>query len=223
MSDLDLYTNPDAYDRGVSCVDHSRLKRYARQSIDICLAVMMLIAVAPILLAAIVAIKLDDRRAPVFFTQTRYGRKGQPFTIVKLRTMIPDAEQMKSSLAELSQDKGAGFKIEKDPRVTRVGAVLRKYYIDEIPQLYNVIRGEMAIVGPRANSYNPSTYEPWQRRRLLVRPGITGTWQIARNKPMDFSQRCQMDIEYIDQQSLLKDVSILVMTVIMLLSRPSGC
>ncbi len=223
MSDLDLYTNADTYDRDVSRSGYPRLaRRYARQSLDICLAVVMLIAVAPILIAAIVAIKLHDRRSPAFFKQTRYGLNGRPFTIIKLRTMIPNAEQMKGTLSELSEDKGPGFKIQKDPRVTPVGSVLRKYYIDELPQLYNVVRGEMALVGPRANSYDPSTYAPWQRRRLLVKPGITGTWQIARNKPTDFDQRCQMDIEYIQQQSLRKDIAILVSTVVMLVMRPSG-
>jgi lipopolysaccharide/colanic/teichoic acid biosynthesis glycosyltransferase len=224
MSDLDLYTDADTYELDAVGSGHAgSAQRYARQSIDAFLALMMLLAVAPILIAAIVAIKLNDRRSPIFFKQIRYGLNGKPFKIVKLRTMVPNAEQMKSSLTELSEDKGPGFKIQKDPRITPVGVVLRKYYIDEIPQLYNVLRGEMALVGPRANSYNPLTYAPWQRRRLMVKPGITGTWQIARNKPTDFDQRCRMDIEYIQQQSLLKDFSILVSTVLMLLFRPSGC
>jgi lipopolysaccharide/colanic/teichoic acid biosynthesis glycosyltransferase len=223
MSDLDLYTNTDPYNRDVSSSHHTGpVQRYARHSIDLCLALIMLIAVAPILIAAIMAIKLNDRRSPVLFRQTRYGLNGQPFTILKLRTMVPSAEEMKSSLAELSEDKGPGFKIQHDPRITPVGAVLRKYYVDEIPQLYNVIRGEMALVGPRANSYDPATYASWQRRRLLVKPGITGTWQIAREKPTDFDQRCQMDIEYIQQQSLLKDLSILVSTAVMVVTRASG-
>ncbi|SCY71574.1 sugar transferase [Microvirga guangxiensis] len=223
MSDLDLYTNADAYDHNVSRSGLSRsVQRYARHSLDFLLALLMLIAIAPILIAAIAAVKLHDRRSPVFFKQTRYGLNGRPFTIIKLRTMVPNAEQMKSSLADLSEDKGPGFKIQKDPRITPVGSVLRKYYIDEIPQLYNVLRGEMALVGPRANSYNPSTYAPWQRRRLLVKPGITGTWQIARDKPTDFDKRCQMDIEYVQQQSLRKDIAILVATVVMLVIRPSG-
>ncbi|MCG7391578.1 sugar transferase [Microvirga sp. ACRRW] len=223
MSDLDLYTNTDPYDRGAFNSNHvGATQRYLRRAFDVCLALLMLVSAAPILIAAIAAIKLNDRRSSVFFKQTRYGLNGKPFTIVKLRTMVPNAEQMKSALAELSEDKGPGFKIQKDPRITPVGSVLRKYYIDELPQLYNVLRGEMALVGPRANSYNPSTYAPWQRQRLLAKPGITGTWQIARNKPQNFDQRCQMDIEYVRQQSLLKDLTILVLTVVMLVTRPSG-
>lgn len=223
MSDLDLYTNTDRYNHNVPSSGYAGpVQRYVRQSIDICLAIAMLIAVAPILIAAIIAIKLNDRRSPVLFKQTRYGLNGRPFTIIKLRTMVPYAEQMKASLVDLSEDKGPGFKIQYDPRITPVGSVLRKYYIDEIPQLFNVLRGEMALVGPRANSYDPSTYAPWQRRRLLVKPGITGTWQIARDKPTNFDQRCQMDIEYIQQQSLLKDLSILMFTAVMLVTRASG-
>jgi lipopolysaccharide/colanic/teichoic acid biosynthesis glycosyltransferase len=223
MSDLDLYTNTDPYSRGVSSPSGSGpIQRCARQAIDICLAVILLVAAAPILIVAILAIKLNDWRSPFLFKQTRYGLNGQPFTIIKLRTMVPNAEQMKSSLSDLSEDKGAGFKIHNDPRITPTGLLLRKYYIDEIPQLFNVLRGEMALVGPRANSYDPSTYAPWQRRRLSVKPGITGTWQIARYKPTDFDQRCLMDIEYIQQRSLSKDLSILMSTAIMVIIRPSG-
>lgn len=223
MSDLDFYTNTDPYNRNISNPNYAgAMQRCARRSIDIGLALLMLIASAPILIVALIAIKLHDRRSPALFKQTRYGLNGRPFTIIKLRTMVPNAEQMKSSLSSLSEDKGAGFKIQCDPRITPVGAVLRKYYIDEIPQLYNVLRGDMALVGPRANSYNPSTYAPWQRHRLSVKPGMTGTWQIARHKPTNFDQRCQMDIEYIQQQSLLKDLSILASTIVMVVTRPSG-
>jgi len=223
MSDLEFRTRIGAYNPHASrSVQADLINQCTKRSFDLCLALIILLAVAPILIVAIIAIKLTDHRSPVLFKQTRYGLDGQPFTIFKLRTMVPNAEELKPVLSDLSEDKGPGFKIRNDPRVTPVGSVLRKYYIDEIPQLYNVLRGEMALVGPRANSYDPSVYAPWQRRRLSVKPGITGTWQIARDKPTSFDERCQMDIDYIQQQSLKKDLSILVSTALMVMTRASG-
>ncbi|MEY8144796.1 sugar transferase, partial [Falsihalocynthiibacter sp. CO-5D18] len=112
--------------------------------------------------------------------------------------------------------------VAQDPRITKTGRILRGLYIDEIPQFINVILGQMSIVGPRANSYSPESYEPWQKIRLQVNPGITGTWQISRNKPYGFDERCRMDLDYISSKSLLTDIVILFQTVRMLLTSFSG-
>jgi lipopolysaccharide/colanic/teichoic acid biosynthesis glycosyltransferase len=196
--------------------------RVSQRYFDIVVSVLLLIAASPLLLMAILAIKLENPRASAFFRQTRYGYRGVPFSMMKLRTMVPNAEQLKAKYAALSEDQGPGFKIDNDPRITRVGRVLRKLYIDELPQLVNVLQGDMSIVGPRANSFNPSTYKPWQRIRLAVKPGITGPWQIARVKPKSFDDRCRMDMEYLATKSLRNDVRTIIATVIMLLTRPSG-
>lgn len=190
--------------------------------IDIAIASLILVVTLPILVLAIIAIFLENPKGRIFFVQKRYGHLGQPFRMIKLRTMVPDAEALKASLLDKSTDKGPGFKLDNDPRITAVGRILRKLYIDEIPQCINVLRGEMAMVGPRANSYDPSSYQPWQRIRLAVKPGITGLWQVAEVKPESFGERCELDLRYITQKSIYFDLSIMVATAVMLLTRVSG-
>ncbi|GGO36193.1 hypothetical protein GCM10010991_29740 [Gemmobacter aquaticus] len=192
------------------------------RAFDVTMVILALPFVLPILLILALCVKLDDPSSPVFFTQTRYGRGGRPFRLFKIRTMVPGAEKMKETLVALSEDKGAGFKLENDPRITKPGRWIRKLYLDELPQLLNVLRGDMALVGPRANSYSPDTYEPWQRQRLAVRPGLTGSWQVMLNKPQDFAQRCQIDIEYIRTKSFRGDLGILVQTLVVCLYRHTG-
>jgi lipopolysaccharide/colanic/teichoic acid biosynthesis glycosyltransferase len=179
--------------------------------------------VVPTLALIALWVKLDDPRSPVFYRQTRYGKDGKPFQILKVRTMVCDADKIKETLLLQSEDKGAGFKLDKDPRITRPGRRLRKFYLDELAQLWNVFRGDMSIVGPRANSSNPADLQPWQRLRLMVRPGITGSWQVMRNKPRDFNERCRIDLEYIARKSVLYDVSLLLRTVLVVIYRPTGC
>ena len=171
---------------------------------------------------AIIAVFLENPKGRIFFVQQRYGHLGQSFRMIKLRTMVPDAEALKASLLDKSTDKGPGFKVDNDPRITAVGRILRKLYIDEIPQCINVLNGEMAMVGPRANSYNPTCYQPWQRIRLAVKPGITGLWQVAEVRPESFSERCELDLNYITQKSIYLDLSIMAATAVMLLTRMSG-
>ena len=186
------------------------------------LTLLMLPAMLPLIVSCWLMIKLSAPRESAIFKQTRYGKGGRPFVIYKFRTMVPNAEALKSALIELSVDKGPGFKIVNDPRVTPIGKFLRKSHLDELPQLFNVLKGEMSLVGPRANSYSPDHYEPWQLRRLSVKPGVTGTWQIARIKPEGFVERCKMDIAYIENKSALGDLAILFKTVFVCLIRRPG-
>lgn len=192
------------------------------RAFDLCFVLLAAPMILTLVLAVAVMVKLDDPRAPVFFRQTRYGRGGRPFQIIKIRTMVPGAEAMKVALETQSKEKGAGFKLDDDPRITRPGRQLRKHYLDELPQFWNVLMGDMAIVGPRANSFDPAGLPHWQHLRLSVRPGITGTWQTMRDKPRDFAERCRIDIAYVRSKSFLGDLAIIWRTVAVAFVRPTG-
>lgn len=200
-----------------------QIETYSRSIPNLLIDYGMTFLVLPYLLPCIailwLVIKASAPGANAFFVQTRYGLGGKPFKMYKFRTMVPEAEELKAGLIELSDDKGPGFKIDNDPRVTKIGRLLRRTYLDELPQFFNVLKGEMALVGPRANSFEPTHYKPWQLGRLAVLPGITGTWQIAESKPKDFNLRCKMDIDYVENKSVLGDVGILLKTTLVCLQR----
>lgn len=164
--------------------------------------------VAPLLALCALAIRLDSP-GPVLFAQVRTGRHGTRFKMFKFRTMVEDAEALKPALAHLNSLPFPDFKILDDPRVTRVGRVLRKTSLDELPQFINLIRGEMSLVGPRPTSFPVSTYELWHTHRLEVRPGITGLWQVAGRNTTTFDERLRLDIQYIQNMSLGLDLKII--------------
>jgi len=167
----------------------------------------------PLAITAAAAIKLEDG-GPVFFRQTRSGRNGKPFTMLKFRTMVPQADQLKESLNGKNEMSGPVFKIRNDPRVTKVGAFLRKTSIDELPQLINVLKGDMSLVGPRPPLPDEVVkYDRWQRRKLSVKPGLTCLWQINGRNKIDFEDWMKLDLEYIDNWSLWLDTKILMKTV----------
>ena len=173
-------------------------------------------------LMAGIAVVLRVRQGPgVIFHQTRVGLHGRPFTIYKFRTMEVDAETRYVDLAALSDTRGAAFKLAHDPRVTPVGKWLRRYSLDELPQFVNVVRGEMSIVGPRpAPPREVEEYDIWHRRRLSMKPGVTGLWQITSRLDEDFDQRAELDLAYIDRWSLWLDLRIMLRTFPALLRRP---
>ncbi len=184
-----------------------------KRALDIVLSVAVLMLGWPLWLLIAVAIKLDSP-GPVFFTQKRLGRKGRPFTVIKYRTMHQYAELEQERLAPLNEASGPLFKIRDDPRVTRVGRFLRRTSLDEIPQIVNVLLGEMSWVGPRPGTPTEvSQYEPWQRKRLEVLPGITGIWQISGRSDLSFSDMVRLDIYYIENWSLWLDVALLLRTL----------
>ena len=164
-------------------------------------------------------VKLDSPGGPVFFKQWRTGKDGNRFQIYKFRTMVPNAEQIKQDLMHLNELQWPDFKITSDPRITRVGQVLRKTSLDELSQLLNVIRGEMSIVGPRPTSFKPETYALWQTERLDVLPGITGLWQVIGRGSMEFDERVRLDIAYIERQCLWLDFLILINTATAVVSQ----
>jgi len=177
-----------------------------RRALDVVLAAALLVVTAPLLALAAVAIRLESR-GPVFYRQLRVGKDGQPFELWKLRTMVPGAESM-----------GAGiYVIEGDPRITRTGRLLRRFSLDELPNLVNVLRGEMSIVGPRPTVQEQvERYTDRQRRRLEVRPGITGWAQINGRTSLPWPERIELDVWYVEHRSLRLDLRILARTARML-------
>jgi exopolysaccharide biosynthesis polyprenyl glycosylphosphotransferase len=176
-------------------------------------ALVGLVIAAPIMLITALVIKLESR-GPIFFKQTRSGLNGKTFELYKFRTMCADAEHKKDELTDRNEMSGPVFKIATDPRVTRIGGFLRKYSIDEVPQFINVLRGEMSLVGPRPPlPKEVSKFDPWQHRKLSVKPGVTCLWQVNGRNQIDFEEWMRLDLEYIDNWSLLLDAKILARTI----------
>jgi lipopolysaccharide/colanic/teichoic acid biosynthesis glycosyltransferase len=202
----------DRYRSGRSLL-RGRTYRYAKRALDlfVCLAAMPVLL--PVLALTALLIKLESPGGPVVFSQYRTGKHGRRFKIYKFRTMVPNAEALKKELAHLNELKWPDFKITNDPRITRVGRVLRKTSLDELPQIWNVLRGEMSLVGPRPTSFEASTYKLWQTERLDVVPGLTGLWQVCGRAQTEFDQRLRLDIDYIENRCLLLDIELLFRTV----------
>ncbi|MFI5370540.1 MAG: sugar transferase [Candidatus Eisenbacteria bacterium] len=190
-----------------------------KRMIDAVGAVLSLIVLSPLMLLVAIAIKLESR-GPVLYRSTRIGKDGRPFEFLKFRSMMDGADQHRQTLSHLNEMDGPTFKISRDPRVTRVGRLLRVSSIDEIPQFLNVLRGEMSLVGPRPPiPEEVAQYEPWQCRRLDVRPGITCLWQISGRSTLSFKEWMRLDLEYIKHQSFWLDMRILLRTIPAVLSR----
>jgi len=188
-----------------------------KRMIDIVVSLMAALIFWPLMVAIGLAIKLSSR-GPVFFTQWRSGLGGRPFRIYKFRTMVPDADQMKGTLQ--NEQDGPAFKMEHDPRVTGIGRFLRISSLDELPQLWNVLIGDMSLVGPRPLPLNESLKcDTWHRRRLDVVPGLTCTWQIRGRGTVSFAEWVRMDRNYIQRRSLIHDVKLLALTVPAVLAR----
>jgi exopolysaccharide biosynthesis polyprenyl glycosylphosphotransferase len=190
-----------------------------KRGIDVALSLLVVVVSAvPVLFAALL-IKLTSR-GPVLFRQTRCGLNGRPFTLLKLRTMVHRAEERLPEVKHLNSHEGPVFKAVNDPRVTRFGRVVRRFSLDELPQLWNVLRGEMSLVGPRPPLPDEvARYERWQRRRLSMKPGVTGLWQVSgRNDIPSFEEWMALDLAYIDNWSLSLDAKILLRTIPTVLS-----
>lgn len=168
----------------------------------------------PIFALIALVIRVTSPDGAAVFTQMRTGRGGRRFRMYKFRTMVPNAEALKKKYSHLNELKWPDFKITNDPRITPVGRILRKTSLDELPQLLNVIRGEMSLVGPRPTSFSADTYKLWHTERLDVVPGLTGLWQIFGRAQLEFDERLRLDIAYIERASLWLDINILVRTVL---------
>jgi exopolysaccharide biosynthesis polyprenyl glycosylphosphotransferase len=184
-----------------------------KRLIDVVGAAVGLVILSPVMLVTAVAIRLRDG-SPILFRQTRVGLHGRPFTIIKFRTMAPDAEERLEEVAHLNELNGAAFKVTDDPRLSRLGRTLRRTSIDELPQLWNVLRGEMSLVGPRPPLPSEVVeYDIWHRRRLSMKPGITGLWQVEMRHEASFDRWVELDLSYIDRWTLWLDLRILLRTM----------
>lgn len=190
----------------------------AKRLFDLTVCLLALPFLLVLFLLCALAIRLDTP-GPILIAQERTGRDGGRFRMFKFRTMVRNAEELKASLAHLNVLPPPDFKIPNDPRITRVGKFLRQSSLDELPQIINVLRGEMSLVGPRPTSFQPSTYSLWHTYRLEVTPGITGLWQVNGRNATTFDERLRIDIEYIERCSFRLDLAILLKTVPAVLRR----
>lgn len=192
---------------------------FAKRFMDLFLTLISLPIWLPVLGICVLLIHFESPGAPAIFSQLRTGKGGRRFKLFKLRTMVPNAEELKKELAHLNELKWPDFKIENDPRITKIGGFLRATSLDELPQLFNVLRNDMSLVGPRPTSFTADTYQLWQTERLDVVPGITGLWQIYGRGSTEFTERLKMDIAYIERRCLWLDIQILFRTIVAVLQR----
>jgi lipopolysaccharide/colanic/teichoic acid biosynthesis glycosyltransferase len=192
-----------------------RFELAAKRLIDVAGASVGLVLLSPVIALVAVAIAIGEGR-PILFRQPRAGLEGRSFSIAKFRTMQIDADARREELRSLNEVTGsaAAFKLTSDPRVTRLGRFLRRTSLDELPQLWNVLRGEMSLVGPRPHPFDDiARYEPWHFRRLAMKPGITGLWQISARRDADFDRWVALDLEYIDRWSVALDLKLALKTI----------
>jgi exopolysaccharide biosynthesis polyprenyl glycosylphosphotransferase len=202
----------------VNVLQLTRAQAAAKRACDVVVSALGLLALLPLFAVVAAAIKATSP-GPVIFRQERIGLRGRPFTLLKFRTMCTGADLMLEDLRDRNEADGPLFKLRQDPRVTRVGAVLRRYSIDELPQLWNVLRGEMSLVGPRPPlAGEVALYEEWQHDRLEVRPGITGLWQVSGRSELSFEDYVRLDLFYVENWSIAYDLFILSKTVPLLVS-----
>ena len=203
---------PDGYMHFLS-VPNRPFQMAIKRLIDVVVSAVALILLAPLLLVTAIAVKLTSP-GPVLFKQSRVGLHGRTFRMLKFRSMVVDAEPLRAALAKANERSGPVFKMTRDPRTTRVGRFIRKYSIDELPQLVNVLRGDMSLVGPRpAIPGEVALYEGWQRRRLSVRPGLTCVWQVSGRNQISFATWMLLDMRYIDHWTLGQDLRLLLKTL----------
>jgi exopolysaccharide biosynthesis polyprenyl glycosylphosphotransferase len=194
-------------------VRHKPLQQMVKRLFDLLSSLLALLALSPLMIGVAVAIKLTSR-GPILFKQLRVGQHGRPFHMLKFRSMISNAEELKARLMAQNEQTGPVFKMRRDPRITTVGRFIRKFSIDELPQLVNVLRGEMSVVGPRPPVPGEVTkYEAWQRRRLSVRPGLTCVWQVSGRNEISFEEWMYLDMQYIDHWSLGHDFQLILKTL----------
>jgi exopolysaccharide biosynthesis polyprenyl glycosylphosphotransferase len=202
----------------LSAAPESELLLLLKRIADVVIAVFSLALLSPLLVAIAAAIRITSP-GDVLFRQTRCGLSGRRFTLYKFRSMVNNAEQLRAELRQLNQRDGPAFKISDDPRITPVGRILRRFSLDELPQLWNILRGDMSFVGPRpAIPDEVEEYEPWQRRRLRMRPGLTCIWVLEGRSDVDFHRWIQLDLAYIDNWSLWLDCKIFFRTIPIVIS-----
>ncbi|MEX3618257.1 sugar transferase [Paenibacillus glucanolyticus] len=185
-----------------------------KRTIDIICALVGLLLLAPFFLIVSILIKLEDPQGSIFFYQTRIGKNEKPFRMYKFRSMVSNAEELLEKLLDQNEISGAMFKMKDDPRITRIGKFIRKTSFDELPQLWNVIRGDMSLVGPRPPlPREVEEYSSYDKLRLQVTPGCTGLWQVSGRNNLNFDEMLKLDLEYIEQRGLWLDIKLILRTV----------
>lgn len=197
--------------------DSSRIVyRFIKRTIDIIFSILGLVLLSPLLIIVAIIIKIDSK-GPVFFAQERVGYKGNHFKMYKFRSMVLNAEELKEKLQEKNEMSGPMFKMKDDPRVTKIGKFIRKTSIDELPQLINVLLGQMSLVGPRPSlPKEVEKFETWMLERLNVKPGLTCYWQVSGRNDIDFEDWMKLDIKYVNERNLWIDIKLIFKTVFVL-------
>ncbi|MCD2502302.1 sugar transferase [Clostridium sp. NSJ-145] len=194
----------------------SKNYKFLKRGIDVIASLCGLILLSPILLVTMVLIKLESK-GPVIFSQERVGRYGKKFKMYKFRSMVVNAEELKKNLEAQNEMSGPMFKMKDDPRVTKVGRFIRKTSLDEIPQLVNILKGDMSLVGPRPSlPKEVEQFESWMNKRHEVKPGLTCYWQVSGRNNIDFEEWMKLDIKYVEERSLLIDIKLILKTVLVL-------
>ncbi|MCM3749155.1 sugar transferase [Paenibacillus pasadenensis] len=187
---------------------------YVKRCLDITLATVGLLLLLPLFMAVALIIKIQDPKGSVFFYQTRVGKNGKHFRMYKFRSMVSNAEEMLQKLLAQNEINGSMFKMKNDPRITTIGKFIRRTSVDELPQLVNVLRGDMSLVGPRPPLVREvESYTTYDKQRLAVTPGCTGLWQISGRNSLSFDQMVELDLKYIQNRSVWFDIKIILLTV----------
>ena len=197
-------------------VKTSKIYLFIKRVTDITGSLAGLILLSPLLIIVGILIKIESK-GPIIFSQIRIGMDGRVFKMYKLRSMVANAEELKEKLMEENEMSGPMFKIKDDPRITKVGRFIRKTSIDELPQLLNVLKGEMSLVGPRPSLIEEVLeFEPWMKKRLMVKPGLTCYWQVMGRNNIDFYRWMLLDIKYVETRSILVDIKLIIKTFFVL-------
>jgi exopolysaccharide biosynthesis polyprenyl glycosylphosphotransferase len=203
-------------------IKRKRTYLFFKRIIDIVGSVIGLVLCIPVIIIVAILMKIEEPTGPIFFAQTRVGQNGKEFKMFKIRSMCIDAEERLMELLIHNEIEGAMFKMKNDPRITKVGKFIRKTSIDELPQLWNVLKGEMSLIGPRPPLVREfEEYSLYDKQRLLFKPGCTGLWQVSGRSEIGFDEMVELDIEYIEKASLYLDLKILLKTIIVIL-KPNG-
>lgn len=208
-------------------IDKSKLEKqyiyiFIKRCFDVIASSLGLIILSPFFLIIAICIKIDDPNGPIFYSAYRIGKNEKPFKMFKFRSMITDADKLKDALMTQNEVSGAMFKLKSDPRITNVGRIIRKYSLDELPQLANVLQGKMSLVGPRPPlEAEVKSYTDFDKQRLLVKPGCTGSWQVGGRNDVSFDEMVKLDLHYICTRSIWLDLKIILKTIIIMI-KPNG-
>lgn len=203
--------------------DEKIIYNFSKRILDLLLSLLALVILSPLLLIVAIVIKIESK-GPIIFSQKRIGLNGQEFKMYKFRSMVVNAEELKKKLVKKNEMSGPMFKIKDDPRITKVGKFIRKTSIDELPQLINIVNGDMSLVGPRPSLPNEvAKFESWMLDRLNVKPGLTCYWQVSGRNNIEFIEWMKLDLKYIDERSFLLDLKLIFKTFFVLFGDKNAC